>query len=183
MMEVSTTALEGLLLLQPRIFTDERGRFHETFNQRGFAEATGLEVEFVQDNESRSARHVLRGLHLQVPPFAQGKLVSVVKGAVLDVCVDIRPHSPTVGQHVKVRLDETDRAMLWIPPGFAHGFVALEEDTVFAYKCTAYYHPASERTIRWNDPELAIDWGVKSPLVSAKDADGMPFTTYREAVQ
>ena len=101
----------------------------------------------------------------------------------LDVCVDIRPHSPTVGQHVKVRLDETDRAMLWIPPGFAHGFVALEEDTVFAYKCTAYYHPASERTIRWNDPELAIDWGVKSPLVSAKDADGMPFTTYREAVQ
>ncbi|MCB9163992.1 MAG: dTDP-4-dehydrorhamnose 3,5-epimerase [Flavobacteriales bacterium] len=182
-MEVTNTELDGVLLLQPRIFTDERGRFHETFNQRRFAEATGLDVSFVQDNESRSHRKVLRGLHFQVPPFAQGKLVSVVKGAVLDVCVDIRPHSPTVGRHIKVHLDANERTMLWIPPGFAHGFVALEDDTVFAYKCTAYYHPASERTIRWNDPELAIDWGVEHPVVSAKDAEGMPFTTYREAVQ
>jgi len=182
-MEVTNTELDGLLLLQPRIFTDERGRFHETFNQRRFAEATGLDVSFVQDNESRSHRKVLRGLHFQVPPFAQGKLVSVVKGAVLDVCVDIRPHSPTVGRHIKVHLDANERTMLWVPPGFAHGFVALEDDTVFAYKCTAYYHPASERTIRWNDPELAIDWGVEHPVVSAKDAEGMPFTTYRQAVQ
>lgn len=183
MMEVTNTELDGVLLLQPRIFTDERGRFHETFNQRRFAEATGLDISFVQDNESRSHRKVLRGLHFQVPPFAQGKLVSVVKGAVLDVCVDIRPHSPTVGRHIKVHLDANERTMLWIPPGFAHGFVALEDDTVFAYKCTAYYHPASERTIRWNDPELAIDWGVEHPVVSAKDAEGMPFTTYRQAVQ
>lgn len=177
-MTIEPTSLPGVLLIKPRIFSDERGRFLETFNQRAFSEATGLDLRPVQDNESRSHRHVLRGLHFQVAPHAQGKLVHVVRGAVLDVVVDIRPDSPTLGRHVRVPLDAEQRHMLWIPPGLAHGFTALEDDTVFAYKCTAYYHPASERTIRWDDPDLGIDWGVAHPIVSAKDRAGMGFKEY-----
>ncbi|MEO8590370.1 MAG: dTDP-4-dehydrorhamnose 3,5-epimerase [Flavobacteriales bacterium] len=174
-MEAHHTHIEGLVLLHPRIFTDERGRFLETFNERRFTEVTGLDVRFVQDNESRSNAGVLRGLHFQLSPHAQGKLVHTVRGAVLDVCVDIRKDSPTFGQHFKVRLDAGSKVMLWIPPGFAHGFVALENDTVFVYKCTDYYDQPSERTILWDDPDLAIDWGVTDPVISEKDRRGFRF--------
>jgi len=181
MMNVGTTPLKDLLILKPRIFADERGHFLETFNEARFTEATGIDARFVQDNESVSTARVLRGLHFQVEPHAQGKLVHVVRGAVLDVCVDIRPQSPTFGKHFRVRLDGTTKEMLWIPPGFAHGFVVLEHDAVFAYKCTTYYNPAAERTIRWNDSDLAIDWGVVAPVVSDKDAAGMSFAEFAAA--
>ena len=180
MMERFDTPLSGLLLLRPRIFGDERGHFLETFNQRAFSALVGEEIEFVQDNESVSAKDVLRGLHLQAAPHQQGKLVHVVSGAVLDVCLDIRPNSPTYGQHYKVRLDGITKELLWIPPGFAHGFVALEDRTIFAYKCTAYYQPSAERTILWNDPELKIDWGVYRPLISPKDLIGGTFRSIME---
>lgn len=169
------TPLEGLTLLQPKIFGDTRGQFLETFNQEQFNTVVGKPFDFVQDNQSTSAKGVLRGLHFQMPPHAQGKLVHVVKGAVLDVCVDIRPNSTTYGQHYKVELNGATKEMLWIPPGFAHGFVTLEDNTIFAYKCTAYYTPAAERTVRWNDPQLAIHWGIAEPLISAKDQEGMTF--------
>ena len=178
MMQVEHTPLAGLLLLTPRIFADARGAFLETYNHRQFAEATGIDTHFVQDNESRSAKGVLRGLHFQAAPHAQGKLVRVVHGAVRDVCVDLRRGSPTLGAHFKVVLDGASKRMLWIPPGFAHGFVALEPDTVFVYKCTAYYEPTAERTVCWNDADLAIDWGATNPLVSAKDAEGMSYKNY-----
>ncbi len=174
MMQVERFAIEGLALIRPRIFTDERGRFLETWSQRGFDEAIGPQ-RFVQDNESTSAKGVIRGLHLQIDPHAQGKLVRVARGSVIDICLDTRPGSPTRGKHVSVRLNATDAAMLWIPPGFAHGFAALEEGTVLQYKCTAPYSPAAERTIRWDDPALGIDWGVADPIISAKDRAGMPF--------
>lgn len=183
MMEVIHTPLEGLLILRPRIFQDERGHFLETFSRARFEEATGSRHEFVQDNESVSSAHVLRGLHFQEHPHAQGKLVHVVQGAVLDVCVDIRPNSPTFGQHFKVMLDARTKDLLWIPPGFAHGFVAQQDHTVFAYKCTAYYSPAAERTLLWNDPDLAIDWATNNPLVSPKDAAGMTFQAYQRVLQ
>lgn len=175
MWQVERTAIDGPLILRPRVFTDDRGYFMETYNQRGFAAATGIRAEFVQDNESSSHKGVLRGLHFQLDPHAQGKLVRVTRGAVLDVVVDIRQGSPTYGRHVKVLLDAVTKDMFWIPPGFAHGFLALENDTVFTYKCTAYYNPAAERTIRWNDPDLGIDWGHPSPIVSAKDRAGLAF--------
>lgn len=177
MWEVRKTPLDGPLVLRPKVFRDARGYFAETHNQRAFVEATGLSVDFVQDNESSSRKDVLRGLHFQLAPHAQGKLVRVVRGAVLDVVVDLREDSSTYGQHVKVRLDNAVKDMLWVPPGFAHGFLTLEADTVFAYKCTAYYEPAAERTIRWNDPDLAIDWGHPAPIVSTKDAAGLPFNS------
>jgi dTDP-4-dehydrorhamnose 3,5-epimerase len=175
MWQVERMAIDGPLILRSKVFTDDRGSFMETYNERAFAAATGIRIGFVQDNESISRKGVLRGLHFQLDPYAQGKLVRVTRGAALDVVVDIRPGSPTYGRHVKVRLDAVAKDMFWIPPGFAHGFLALEDDTVFAYKCTAYYHPAAERTIRWNDPDLAIDWGHADPIVSAKDRAGLPF--------
>jgi len=175
MMRTEKLAIEGLLLLRPRVFTDERGSFMETWNEMTFREHVG-DHRFVQDNESTSRKGVLRGLHFQLAPHAQGKLVRAVAGAVMDVCVDIRTASPTFGEHVKVLLSASERTMLWIPPGFAHGFVALEENTVFTYKCTAPYHPAAERTILWNDQDLAIDWGVVDPIVSARDRDGFAFS-------
>ncbi|MEX1131815.1 MAG: dTDP-4-dehydrorhamnose 3,5-epimerase [Flavobacteriales bacterium] len=172
---VEPLGLEGLLLIRPRIFGDERGYFFEAFNEVAFDRGTGLDLQFVQDNESSSKKGVLRGLHFQLPPFAQGKLVRVVKGAALDVVVDIRPDSPTFGRHEKIRLDAVEKHLLWVPPGFAHGFLTLEDDTIFLYKCTTYYHQPSERTIRWDDPDLAIDWGIKDPMISAKDKEGHAF--------
>jgi len=163
------------VIIEPKIFGDERGHFLETFNERSLREAIGLDVSFVQDNESLSHKHVLRGLHFQLDPQAQGKLVRVVHGSVLDVVLDIRPESPTYGEHLKVKLDGVTKRMLWVPPGFAHGFVTLENNTLFVYKCTAYYHQPAERTIRWNDPDLGIDWGVTDPLVSEKDRNGRSF--------
>ena len=151
-----------------------RGFFFESFNQKAFNEATGLDLNFVQDNHSRSAKGVLRGLHYQLSPHAQGKLVRVVRGAVLDVAVDIRQGSPTFGQWVGVELSEDNHRQLWIPPGFAHGFLSLADDSVTLYKTTAYYSPAHERCIRWDDPQLAIDWPLQglTPQLSGKDQAG-----------
>lgn len=177
-MLVTTLHIPGLLLLTPRTFTDDRGAFFESFNQAVFDQATGYPVTFVQDNESRSHRNVLRGLHFQLPPKAQGKLVRVIKGAALDVVVDLRQASATFGQHIKVELSAENKQQLWIPAGFAHGFLSLEDDTVFAYKCTDYYSPEHERSIRWNDTTLQIDWGINDPVISAKDADSMDFLTF-----
>lgn len=170
---VTRTAIADVLILEPRVFGDARGFFFESFNQRDFEAATGLRgVTFVQDNHSRSARGVLRGLHYQAPPHAQGKLVRVVRGAVFDVAVDIRPDSPTYGRWVGVELSESNHRQLWIPPGLAHGFLTLSDEADFLYKTTDYYSPAHERCIRWDDPTLAIEWplGGRAPQVSEKDS-------------
>lgn len=177
-MEIKTTSIEGLLIIEPRIFKDDRGEFFESFNQLQFDEATNKQYQFVQDNQSISKKNVLRGLHFQKPPFAQGKLVRVIKGAVLDVALDIRRLSSTYGQHVAVELSNENNRQLFIPPGFAHGFIALEENTIFAYKCTNYYAPDYEGTIRWNDPELQINWGSETCLVSEKDNIGSDFSKF-----
>lgn len=176
-MQTIETGIAGLFILEPRVFGDARGFFYESYNRQVFAAATGLDIDFVQDNHSRSSRGVLRGLHYQLAPHAQGKLVRVVQGAVLDVAVDIRPESPTCGQHVAVELSADNKRMLWIPPGFAHGFLTLSETAEFLYKTTDYYAPAAERCIRWDDPQLAIDWslGGITPQLSAKDQQGMAF--------
>lgn len=177
-MEVIKTKIAGLFILEPRVFVDERGSFTESYNKQNFEKEIGYSVDFVQDNQSVSRKNVLRGLHFQKPPFAQGKLVRVIKGAVLDVAVDIRKGSETYGQHVSVELSADNNRQFWVPAGFAHGFVALEEDTIFAYKCTNYYAPASEGTLLWNDKDLAIDWKVIDPLISDKDAKGEEFSSF-----
>ena len=171
-MHVTKTAIEGVLLLEPKVFGDERGFFMESHSDRSFALATGLDVRFVQDNHSRSARGVLRGLHYQHGDAAQGKLVRVVQGAVFDVAVDIRVGSPTFGRWVGMELSEANRRQLWIAPGLAHGFVVTSESADFLYKTTTCYAPATERAVRWDDPTLAVAWpdvGI-APIVSPKDA-------------
>ena len=174
-MQVVTTALPDVLILEPKVFGDERGFFFESFNARQFAEATGLHREFVQDNHSRSAKGVLRGLHYQVQQ-AQGKLVRVTAGEVFDVAVDLRRSSPTFGQWVGVHLSAENNRQLWVPEGFAHGFVVLSEFAEFLYKTTDYYAPEHERSIRWDDPTLAIDWQLtEAPQLSAKDPAGLNF--------
>jgi dTDP-4-dehydrorhamnose 3,5-epimerase len=167
-MEVIKTSLEGLLIIKPAVFADDRGYFFESYNEEKFR-AAGLTVNFLQDNESKSKKGVLRGLHFQAPPFGQGKLVRVMRGAVLDVAVDIRKNSPTYGKWDSIVLSGENKWMFWIPAGFAHGFVTLEDDTVFFYKCTNVYNKASEGSIIWNDPDLGIDWGISAPLISEKD--------------
>jgi dTDP-4-dehydrorhamnose 3,5-epimerase len=174
-MNITKTKLDGLLIIDPRVFGDGRGYFFESFNARVFNDS-GLPTEFRQDNESRSGRGVLRGLHFQEPPFEQGKLVRVARGAVMDVSVDIRKASPTYGQWAAFELSEQNKRMLWIPPGFAHGFAALEDDTVFIYKCTKVYNRDSENSIRWDDPELDIDWGIDDPIISEKDSRAPLFS-------
>lgn len=173
-MNIIETKLQGLLIIDPKVFGDERGYFFESYNQKVFEEA-GLDLHFMQDNESKSSKGVLRGLHYQAPPFEQGKLVRVVKGSVMDVSVDIRKDSPTYGKWEAFELSEANKRMLWIPPGFAHGFVTLEDETIFIYKCTKVYKRDSERAILWNDPDLAIDWGIDKPLVSDKDMNAGSF--------
>lgn len=169
-LKVTPTAIPGVLILEPRVFGDERGFFLESFNQRAFNEATGLDLQFVQDNHSRSAKGVLRGLHYQLPPHEQGKLVRVVRGSVFDVAVDIRRDSPTFGKWVGVELSEDNHRQLWIPPGLAHGFLVTSESADFLYKTTAYYMPEAERCIRWNDTTLGIEWPLNTtPTLSAKD--------------
>jgi len=167
-MEIIKTPLEGLLVIKPRVFGDERGYFFESWSKQSFAEA-GLKLEFVQDNQSLSCKGALRGLHFQNPPHAQGKLVRVIKGAVLDVAVDIRKDSPTYGQYFSVELSEDNKTIFWIPPGFAHGFLTLKDNTIFTYKCTGAYNKESEGALLWNDKELNINWEVNDPLVSEKD--------------
>lgn len=171
-MKITPTDLPEVLLLEPAVHGDARGFFMESFNQRSFDAAVGAHVDFVQDNHSRSARGVLRGLHYQLPPHAQGKLVRVTRGAVFDVAVDMRRSSPRFGRWVGVELSGDNHRQLWIPPGFAHGFQVISEEADFLYKTTDYYSPQSEASVRWNDPTLAVAWpdaGV-APLISAKDA-------------
>lgn len=172
-MNVIETALPGVLIIEPRVFGDERGFFMETWNAGAFAEA-GLDLAFVQDNHSRSQRGVLRGLHFQ-NPFPQGKLVRVTRGAVFDVAVDLRWSSRHYGKWVGVELSADNKRMLWVPEGFAHGFLTLEDDTDFLYKCTAPYLPETEHTLAWNDPAVGIDWPLagREPIISAKDAAGL----------
>lgn len=185
-MNVVKTDIEGVLVIEPRVFGDARGYFFESFNARDFAVQTGVDVHFVQDNESRSCHGVVRGLHFQRPPYAQAKLVRVVEGCVLDVAVDIRRQSPTYGQHVSAVLSAENHRQFFIPKGFAHGFAVLSETAVFQYKCDEYYHPEAEGAIAWNDPTLAIDWHLAASevLLSEKDSHhplfnnfDTPFTT------
>ncbi|OOV99464.1 dTDP-4-dehydrorhamnose 3,5-epimerase [Pseudomonas sp. MF4836] len=171
-MNVIPTDLPGVLILEPKVFGDERGFFYESFNARAFQEATGLDTQFVQDNHSRSQQGVLRGLHYQLEN-TQGKLVRVTVGEVLDVAVDIRRSSAHFGQWVAVRLSADNHRQLWVPEGFAHGFVVLSDFAEFLYKTTDYYTPSAERCIRWDDPDLAIDWQLTgTPTLSAKDQAG-----------
>jgi dTDP-4-dehydrorhamnose 3,5-epimerase len=175
-MQVQRLAIPDVLLLTPRVFEDERGFFYESFNQKVFDEAVGRKVTFVQDNHSKSAKGVLRGLHFQLPPKAQGKLVRVVRGAVFDVAVDIRRESPTFGKWVSAELSEENRAQLWIPEGFAHGFLALREGTEVLYKATSEYSRSHEGSLLWSDTDLAISWRVGvQPLLSRKDATAPGF--------
>ena len=169
-MNIITTEIEGLLILEPKVFGDERGYFFESFSQREFEEKVCKTV-FVQDNESKSGYGVLRGLHFQKPPFEQAKLVRVVKGKVLDVAVDIREDSPTFGKHVSVELSEENKRQMFVPRGFAHGFVVLSEEAIFQYKCDNYYMPQAEGGILWNDPALKIDWKIpmEDVILSEKD--------------
>ena len=167
-MEIIKTPLEGLLVIKPRIFGDDRGYFFESWSKQSFDEV-GLDLNFVQDNQSLSGKGVLRGLHFQNPPYAQGKLLRVVKGSVLDIAVDIRKDSPTYGQHFSIELTEKNKTIVWIPPGFAHGFLTLNDNTIFTYKCTGVYNKESEGALLWNDKDLNINWKVNDPLVSEKD--------------
>lgn len=168
-MEIITTEIPGVVILKPKVFGDQRGFFMESFNRRSWSEATGLDYDFVQDNHSRSARGVLRGLHYQIRQ-PQGKLVRVVSGEVFDVAVDVRRSSATFGKWVGVRLSEENRLQFWVPPGFAHGFMVLSESADFLYKATDYYAPEHERSIIWNDPELNIEWPeIVRPELSEKD--------------
>ena len=169
-MLVHATTLEDCVIIEPRMFGDNRGFFFETFSKQRYLEEAGIALEFVQDNHSRSAKGVLRGLHFQKTK-PQGKLVRVVRGCVFDVAVDIRPKSDTFGQWISVELSEQNKKQLWVPPGFAHGFTALSNDTELEYKCTAYYDPEDEDSILWSDPQLSIPWPVTKPILSAKDAD------------
>mgnify|MGYP001050126200 FL=1 len=167
-MDLIPTAIPEIKIFKPDVFGDDRGYFFESFHIDKFA-AYGITDPFVQDNESKSQKNVLRGLHYQLEPSAQGKLVRVIRGAVLDVAVDIRQNSPTFGKWVTMKLTAENKWICWIPKGFAHGFVTLEDDTIFTYKCTGLYNKASEASIRWDDPELGIEWGVTQPLLSDKD--------------
>ncbi len=175
-MKVTPTTIADVLIIEPKVFGDSRGFFYESFNQKAFNDSTGLDVNFVQDNHSRSTRGVLRGLHYQVQQ-PQGKLVRVVRGAVFDVAVDIRKGSATFGKWVGVELSEENHKQLWVPPGFAHGFVVLSVTADFLYKTTDYYAAAHERCIAWNDPSIGIEWslaqrGIELPQLSAKDIQG-----------
>lgn len=169
-MEIIKTSISGPVIIEPRLFRDDRGYFFESFSQREFEEKV-CKTTFVQDNESKSSYGVLRGLHFQKPPFAQSKLVRVVKGAVLDVAVDIRKGSPTFGQHVAVELTEDNHRQFFIPRGFAHGFSVLTDEVIFQYKCDNFYAPQSEGAIAWNDPALGIDWRIQSDKVILSDKD------------
>jgi len=178
-MNVSKTFIDGLLVIEPNVFEDERGYFFETFSKLRYEEF-GINADFVQDNLSKSLFGTVRGLHYQVGDKAQGKLCQVITGNVLDVAVDIRFESPTFGQHFAIELSGADKKQFWIPPGFAHGFSVLSREVLFSYKCTHYYSKEDERSILYNDPELKIDWKVDHPIVSDKDANALLFKEIKE---
>jgi dTDP-4-dehydrorhamnose 3,5-epimerase len=175
--EIEEKEIKGLIEIFPKVFGDQRGFFLETFNAPRYNEIL-RNIQFVQDNFSSSNKGVLRGLHFQNPPYSQGKLVQVITGSALDVAVDLRRNSETYGQHVKVLLSSEKRNQFWIPEGFAHGFLALEDNTIFSYKCTNYYNPQSEVTILWNDRNLKIDWQIDNPIISPKDKEGVLFKDF-----
>jgi dTDP-4-dehydrorhamnose 3,5-epimerase len=172
------TDIKDVFIIEPMVLKDERGVFFESFQQQKFNKLIGAEITFVQENESISKKNVLRGLHFQKPPFAQGKLVRVIAGSVIDVAVDIRKNSSTYGKHVAVELSAKNKRQLWIPAGFAHGFVALEDDTVFQYKCTNYYNKAAEDALLWNDETLEINWEIQQPILSPKDELATTFNSF-----
>lgn len=177
-MEIIKTPIEGLLIIEPTVFKDDRGYFFESYNEQRFKEL-GINDNFVQDNQSCSQKNVVRGLHFQKPPYAQAKLVRVLHGAVIDFAVDIRKNSPTYGQYFSTLLTADNFRQFYIPAGFAHGFSALEDNTVFAYKCSNFYNKASEGCILFNDKDLNIDWQIESPITSEKDLLGEPFATFK----
>lgn len=177
-MDIIPTKIKELVIIEPTIFGDERGYFFESFNQKKWDSQMDKSIVFVQDNESMSHKGVLRGLHFQRPPYTQGKLVRVVQGSVLDVAVDLRKDSPTYGMHEKVVLSAENKRQLFVPEGFAHGFLTLEDETIFNYKCTNFYDQQSEDGLMWNDPLLNIDWGVCDPLISDKDKVYSNFSNF-----
>ena len=177
-MEVIKTKINGAFLIKPQIFKDNRGHFFESFNSKEFYKATGIDVQFVQDNQSLSSKNVLRGLHFQHPPFAQAKLVSVIKGGVLDVVLDIRKGSETYGEHIGAYLNEDNHHQLYIPEGMAHGFLTLSNETIFCYKCSNYYNKEAEGSILWNDELLNINWGSSNTIVSKKDQQAKNFSSF-----
>jgi len=177
-MKIVNTKIPDLKIIEPSVFADDRGYFFESYSYEKLKEL-GIDKVFVQDNESKSQKGVLRGLHFQNPPFAQAKLVRVVKGAVLDVAVDIRRNSPTYGQHVCVELSEQNKRMFYVPEGFAHGFLTLEDNTIFSYKCSHFYNKESEGSLLWSDEILDIDWGTKNPILSEKDKIAPNFSAFQ----
>lgn len=177
-MNITKTDIQGLIIIEPQIFKDSRGCFFESWNAKKFKQL-GISEDFVQDNQSVSSKGVLRGLHFQNPPYAQAKLVRVIKGSVLDVAVDLRKNSPTYGKHVSVILSEQNNKSFFIPKGFAHGFLSLEDNTVFNYKCSDYYNKESEGSLLWNDEDLKIDWQIDNPLVSEKDLQADLFKNFK----
>ena len=175
-MKIEMNFIKDLLVLTPTLYKDERGYFLESYNKKQLSDT--LDVNFVQDNESCSQKGVLRGLHFQKPPHAQGKLIRVITGSILDVVVDLRTDSNTYGHHYKTILSGKNKQQLYIPKGFAHGFLVLEDQTIFSYKCTNYYHKESEVAISWDDPTLNIDWGIEKPIISEKDKQALSFADY-----
>lgn len=173
-MQIEETGIEGLLIITPKVFSDDRGYFFESFNEVKFKALTGLDIHWKQDNESMSAKGTLRGMHFQVPPHAQDKLVRVAKGSVYDVAVDLRPSSKTFGKSFGIELSAENKKQLFIPKGFAHGFQVLEEGSLFTYKCSEVYNADSDRALRWDDPEFGIQWPIPEPLLSHKDRNA-PF--------
>jgi dTDP-4-dehydrorhamnose 3,5-epimerase len=176
-MELIETKIKDLLIIKPKVFADSRGYFFESYNADVFKQ-NNITLNFVQDNQSLSSTGVLRGLHFQAPPFDQGKLVRVITGAVLDIAVDIRKDSPTYGEHIAIELTEENKSMFYIPPGFAHGFLTLRDNTIFSYKCTNIYNKLSEGCVLWNDTDLNINWNVANPILSEKDLVGTPFKEF-----
>ena len=177
-MEIIKTKIEGLIIIKPKVFEDDRGYFFESWSKESFKN-NGLEIDFVQDNQSFSSKGVVRGLHFQNPPFAQGKLVRVIQGSVLDVAVDIRKESPTYGKHISVLLSGENNTIFWIPPGFAHGFSTLEDNTIFSYKCSGVYNKQSEGSLLWNDKDLNIDWKIENAIISENDTQSESFVNFK----
>ncbi len=183
-MLASPTELKGVFIIEPKVFDDERGFFFESYNHQKFKDATKLDVTFVQDNHSKSSLGVLRGLHFQNAPHAQGKLVRVLQGNIFDVAIDIRPHSVTFGQWVSAHLSSENKKQIWIPAGFAHGFLTLSETAEVAYKTTGHYHPESECSLNWDDPQIGIQWPENiSPILSSKDLEGLPLSALQTELE
>jgi dTDP-4-dehydrorhamnose 3,5-epimerase len=176
-MEIIQAEIPGLLIIKPDIHTDDRGYFLESYNKKTLARL-GFEADFMQDNESFSRKGVLRGLHFQIPPYEQGKLVRVVSGAALDVAVDLRKNSVFFGKWISITLTSENKLMFWMPPGFAHGFLSLQDNTLFSYKCTNAYNREAEKSLRWDDPDLIIDWGISKPVITPKDANAGFFRDF-----